>query len=305
LPRDGHSRPPGLDESVENDMELGVVFPQTEIGNDPAAIRDFAQAAEGLGYSHLLIYDHVLGADRNRPGGWNGPYDKDTAFHEPFVTFGYLAGVTNSIELVTAVLILPQRQAALVAKQAAEVDVLSSGRLRLGIGTGWNAVEYEALGENFHDRGKRQEEQVALMRQLWSGHAISFEGKWHRVTKAGLNPLPTRQIPIWFGGGVDALVERAARIGDGWIPLMGPDDSAKKRLEMLHAHLDANGRDPASFGIQAQAQARGGTPDRWAKHANAWRELGATHIAIATMNAGFASVDDHVEAIRRYKEAVG
>jgi probable F420-dependent oxidoreductase len=286
-------------------MELGVVFPQTEIGNDPTAIRDFAQAAEGLGFTHLLIYDHVLGADPDRPGGWKGPYDKDTPFHEPFVTFGYLAGVTDSIEFVTAVLILPQRQTVLVAKQAAEVDVLSGGRLRLGVGTGWNTIEYEGLGENFHDRGLRQEEQVELMRRLWSEDALSFDGKWHRVTQAGLNPLPKRTIPVWFGGGVDAVIERAARIGDGWVPLMGPDDAAKKRIDLLNSHLEANGRNPADFGIQAQAQARGGNPDRWAKHAEAWRDLGATHIAIATMNAGFGSVDDHVEAIRRYKDAVG
>jgi probable F420-dependent oxidoreductase len=286
-------------------MELGVVFPQTEIGNDPTAIRDFAQAAEGLGFSHLLIYDHVLGADPDRPGGWKGPYDKDTPFHEPFVTFGYLAGVTDSIEFVTAVLILPQRQTVLVAKQAAEVDVLSGGRLRLGVGTGWNTIEYEGLGENFHDRGLRQEEQVELMRRLWSEDALSFDGKWHRVTQAGLNPLPKTTIPIWFGGGVDAVIERAARIGDGWVPLMGPDDAAKKKIDLLNTHLEANGRNLADFGIQAQAQARGGNPDRWSKHAEAWRDLGATHIAIATMNAGFRSVDDHVEAIRRYKDAVG
>lgn len=285
-------------------MEIGIVFPQTEIGKDPAAVRDFAQAAEGLGFSHLLIYDHVLGADPDRPGGWRGPYDMNTPFHEPFVTFGYLAAVTERIELVTAVLILPQRQAALVAKQAAEVDLLSHGRLRLGVGTGWNQVEYEALNENFHDRGKRQEEQIALMRELWSNDAITFEGRWHRVTKAGLNPLPSRQIPIWFGGSADALLRRAARIGDGWMPLMGPGDQAKTVMGTLRGYLEDAGRDVGSFGIQAQAQARGGNPDRWSSHAAAWRELGATHIAIATMNAGFASVDDHIEAARRYVEAV-
>lgn len=284
-------------------MEIGAVFPQSEIGNDPIAIRDFAQAVEGLGCTHLLLYDHVLGADRNRPGGFNGPYDKDTPFHEPFVTMGYLAGVTTKIELATAVLILPQRQTALVAKQAAEVDLLSSGRLRLGIGTGWNQVEYEALGENFHDRGKRQEEQVELMRKLWAADSLSFEGRWHRVTLAGINPRPVRQIPVWFGGTADAVLDRAARIGDGWIPLFGPKQS-EAALAKLRARLEAHGRDPARFGIQAQAQIAGGHSDRWASHAEAWRKLGATHLAIATMNAGLKSLDAHVDAVRGYCEAV-
>lgn len=286
-------------------MELGAVFPQTEIGKDAAAVRDFAQGVEQMGFRHLLIYDHVLGADRDRPGGFTGPYDKDTPFHEPFVTFGYLAGVTSTIELVTGVIILPQRQTALVAKQAAEVDLLSGGRLRLGIGTGWNAVEYEALNENFHNRGKRQEEQVALMRELWAKESIDFEGHWHRVTKAGINPRPDRQIPIWFGGGHPAVLERAARIGDGWVPIQSPNDDAKQALATIRAKLSEQGKDPASFGVQAQAQVRGGNPELWAKHAESWRELGASHLAIASMNAGLANVDAHLEAMRSWKEAVG
>jgi probable F420-dependent oxidoreductase len=285
-------------------MELGIVFPQSEIGNDPLAIRDFAQAAEELGFSHLLIYDHVLGADPDRPGGWDGPYDKDVSFHEPFVMLGYLAAVTRTLELATGVIILPQRQAALVAKQAAEVDLLSGGRLRLGVGTGWNAVEYEALGQSFHDRGRRQEEQIELMRQLWAKDSISFEGKWHRVTRAGINPRPSREIPIWFGGTAEALLRRTARIGDGWIPIMGPNDTARALLDRLRGHLDAEGRDPSAFGIQAQAQVRGGDPERWARFAEGWRTLGATHLAIATMNAGLATPDDHIEAARRFLGAV-
>ncbi|MCC7366177.1 MAG: LLM class F420-dependent oxidoreductase [Dehalococcoidia bacterium] len=285
-------------------MELGVVFPQSEIGTDPAAIRDFAQAAEAMGFTHLLIYDHVLGADRDRPGGYRGVYDKDTQFHEPLVTLGYLAGQTKTIEFCTTVLILPQRQAALVAKQAAEVDILSGGRLRLGVGSGWNEVEYEALGMNFHDRGKRQAEQVELMRALWTGEAITFNGQWHTVTKASINPVPGRQIPVWFGGSHPALLKRVAKLGDGWIPLMGPNDEARAVISKLHEELRAAGRDPQGFGIQAQAQAGGGTPERWVKHAHAWRDLGATHLAIATMNAGFQTPDDHIDAIRRYREAV-
>jgi probable F420-dependent oxidoreductase len=286
-------------------MQLGAVFPQSEIGNDPGAIAGFAQAVEELGFTHLLVYDHVLGADPDRPGGWRGPYDKDTPFHEPFVLFGYLAGLTRRIELVTTVLILPQRQAALVAKQAAAVDVLCGGRLRLGVGTGWNQVEYQALGVPFEKRGARQEEQIALMRALWKDDAISFDGRFHKVTKAGINPRPARgSIPIWFGGGADALLDRAARIGDGWMPLGGANDQSRKSLERIREGLAAHGRDASRFGVQAQAQIRGGDPERWRNHADAWRTLGATHLAIASMNAGLRSPDDHVEAMRRWKSAV-
>src|SRR6185503_1086777 len=182
-------------------MRLGVVFPQLEIGADPAVIKDYAQTTEGLGYDYLLAFDHVLGANPNRLGGWQGPYTHESMFHEPFVLFGYLAGLTQRLELVTGVIILPQRQTVLVAKQAAEVDVLSGGRLRLGIGTGWNQVEYESLGASFADRGERIVEQVDLLRRLWTEPLVSFEGRWHRVSGAGLNPLPVqRPIPIWMGG---------------------------------------------------------------------------------------------------------
>ena len=286
-------------------MKIGVVFPQTEIGNDPVIIRDFAQAVEGMGFNHLLVYDHVLGADRDRPGGFEGPYDKDTAFHEPFVLFGYLAGMTQTIELVTGVIILPQRQVALVAKQAAEVAVLSGGRLRLGIGVGWNAVEYEALGESFSNRGQREEEQVQVLRALWENETIDFEGRWHRVTHAGINPLPVqRPIPIWMGGTADALLERAARIGDGWLPLVSHGDLAKAAVEKIHRHLDAAGRDPESFGIEPQARIAGGNPERWRKHAEGWRELGATHISIVTMGAKLSRPEDHLKAASEWRDAI-
>src|SRR5947207_13234197 len=207
-------------------MRIGVVFPQTEIGDDPIAIRDYAQAAEQLGYQHLLIYDHVLGASiANRPD-WRGPYTSDTLFHEPFVLFGYLAGLTKRIELVTGVIVLPQRQTALVAKQAAEIDVLSGGRLRLGIGVGWNEVEYEALGQDFHTRGRRSVEQIAVLRALLTQEVVDFHGHWHHITHAGLNPQPVqRPIPIWFGVGSsqnpyppEAVLRRVARLADGWSP---------------------------------------------------------------------------------------
>src|SRR5664279_1385930 len=199
-------------------MQIGVVFPQTEIGNDPAAIRDYAQTAEGLGFSHVLAYDHVLGANPQRPGGWSGPYTYLTPFHEVFVLFGYLAAVTQKLGLAAGVIILPQRQTALVAKQAASLDVLSGGRLRLGVGLGWNEVEYTSLNENFHNRGQRIEEQVQLMRRLWTEPLVDFKGKWHTIPDAGLNPRPVqRPIPIGFGGTAEVALRRLARLGDGWI----------------------------------------------------------------------------------------
>jgi probable F420-dependent oxidoreductase len=285
-------------------VKIGVVFPQTEIGNDPAVIRDFAQAVEEMGFNHLLVYDHVLGADRDRPGGFAGPYDKDTPFHEPFVLFGYLAGLTQTIELVTGVIILPQRQAALVAKQCAEVAVLSGGRLRLGIGVGWNAVEYEALGESFSNRGQREEEQVEVIRSLWENETVDFEGRWHRVPHAGINPRPESKIPIWFGGTADPLLERAARIGDGWLPLVPPDDRGKSAADKIRQHLEAAGRDPADFGIEPQARIAGGNPERWRKHAGGWRELGATHISIVTMGAKLSRPEDHLKAASEWRDAI-
>lgn len=285
-------------------MEFGVVFPHNEIGSDPGAMRAYAQGVEGLGATHLLIYDHVLGADPDRPGGWRGPYDKDVAFHEPLTTFAYLAAVTEEIHLMSAVLILPQRQTALVAKQAAEVAILSNDRLRLGVGTGWNQVEYEALNENFHTRGKRQAEQVELLRRFWSEDTFTFEGEYHTVTAAGINPRPAQPIPIWFGGSAPALLERAARLGDGWIPLMGPDESARESLDTLRRHREAAGRSMAGFGIQAQAQYRRGSPERWHAHADKWRDLGATHLAIATHNAGPTDVDGHLTRVEEYLNSV-
>lgn len=286
-------------------MKLGVVFPHNEIGTDPGAIKAFVQGAEDRGADHLLIYDHVLGADPNRPGGWRGPYDKDVAFHEPFTTFAFIAAVTSRLTLATAVLVLPQRQTALVAKQAAEVALLSGGRLRLGVGTGWNEVEYEALNESFDNRGRRQAEQVEVLRRLWTEDNLTYEGKWHRVSAASINPRPAEPIPIWFGGSAPALLKRCARLGDGWVPIMAPNDSARAALDTLRSERAAAGLAWEGFGIQAQAQLGGGNPERWAKHADRWRELGCTHIAIATHNAGCASVDDHLDGMKRYFDAVG
>ncbi len=285
-------------------MQIGVVFPQNEIGSDPAVIKDFAQAVESLGYSHLLAYDHVLGAYPEREPRLTGPYTHETDFHEPFVLFGFLAAHTQRIGLVTGIIILPQRQTALVAKQAAEVDILSGGRLRLGIGTGWNYVEYDALNENFHNRGKRQEEQVELLRKLWAEPVVDFTGKWHRIDRAGIKPLPGRRIPIWFGGNNEAVFERAARLGDGIIPQFLPNDAGKATLERIDGYLAKNGRSRADFGIEAQVN-YGVGPDKWAAHAESWRELGANYICVRTMNAGLETPQDHIDAIRRYKAEVG
>jgi probable F420-dependent oxidoreductase len=285
-------------------MRVGVIFPQIEIGTDPALIRDYAQTAEGLGYSHNLAFDHVLGANRASRPDWKPPYDHKDQFHEPFVLFGFLGAVTQRIEFVTGVLILPQRQTALVAKQAATVDVLTNGRLRLGVGIGWNHVEYEALGEDFTNRGIRSEEQVAVLRELMTKELVTFEGRWHRITDAGINPLPVqRPMPIWFGGHADAVKRRIARMGDGWFPLFQPDARGREQIEKLRGYVREAGRDPAAIGIESWITYGDGDPDRWQREIAAWRDLGATHAAVNTMRAGLPNPAAHIDAIRRFHDA--
>lgn len=285
-------------------MLLGAVLPHNEIGTDPGAIRSYLEGLEDLGVTHLLIYDHVLGAERDRPEGFEGPYDKDVAFHEPFTFLAFAAAVTRRIELVTTVLILPQRQTALVAKQAAEVALLSGDRLRLGVGTGWNQVEYQALNEDFSNRGRRQAEQVELLRRLWTEDTLTFEGRYHTVERAGINPRPSRPVPIWFGGTAPVALERCARLGEGWMPLGGPNDASRAMIDTIRQHREAEGRSMEDFGIQAQAQYAGGTPERWRSHAQRWQELGATHLAVATHRAGDTDVDGHLTRVREYLDAV-
>jgi probable F420-dependent oxidoreductase len=285
-------------------MQIGAVLPHNEIGTDPGAIKAYLQGVEEMGMTHLLIYDHVMGADPNRPGGFNGPYDKDTAFHEPFTFFAFAAAVTSTIEFVTTVLILPQRQTVLVAKQAAEVALLSHNRLRLGVGTGWNKVEYQALNEEFTNRGRRQEEQVELMRTLWASDAFSYDGKYHTIDRASINPRPSQPVPIWFGGSAPALLERCARLGDGWMPLGGANEKSAAMLDEIRAHREAAGLSMSDFGVQAQAQWGGGNPERWKAHADKWQEIGATHMAVATHNAGPADVDGHLARIAEYQAAI-
>ena len=294
-------------------MKTGVIFPQTEIGADPAAVRDYVQAAEGLGYSHLIAYDHVLGADTSKHADLAGGYTLESMFHEPFVLFGYLAGITTSIELVTAVIILGQRQTALVAKQAAEVDLLCGGRLRLGVGVGWNHVEYEALGENFHDRGRRASEQIELLRALWTQDVVDFHGRYHDVTHAGINPLPVqRPIPIWMGAGgradpapTDRVLRRIARLADGWFPQIQPVPDSEATLARLAEYAREAGRDPASIQMEARISVRDGDPEYWQQQAQAWQRLGATHISVDTMRAGLETPQDHINAIQQFKETVG
>ena len=284
-------------------MKLGVIFPQTEIGSDPGAVREFALTVEGLGYNHLLVYDHVLGADPRHYVGWNGPYTHQDMFHEPFVLFGFLAGLTEKIELVTGVVILPQRQTSLVAKQAAEVDVLTNGHLRLGVGIGWNKVEYDALGEAFENRGKRIEEQVELMRCLWTNPVVTFSGRWNQVTAAGLNPLPVqRPIPVWMGGGADPVIERIGRMADGWFPQFQPNSEGEEKLAKMRSFAAAAGRDPATIGVEGRVSTKEGTLDEWYSLIEGWQRLGATHVGINTMGSGFKSVDEHTEVLRQLKE---
>jgi probable F420-dependent oxidoreductase len=295
-------------------MQVGVVFPQTEISSDPAAVKDYAQAAEALNYSHILAFDHVLGANRASRPDFRGPYDHTSLFHEPFVLYGYLAGLTEKIGLTTGIIIVSQRQTALVAKQAAAVDVLSGGRLRLGIGIGWNPVEYEALGENYHDRGKRSEEQVDVLRALWTNTTVSFDGKWHKITDAGINPLPVQQpIPILFGGMSDNVMRRLARIGDGWLPQFegfgadgaNPNEEGRQLIAKLHGYIRDAGRDPAAVAIEGRIKLGERTPEECAAEVAAWAELGATDVTFNTMGAGLTSPDAHMAAIRRFREALG
>ncbi|KAA8960504.1 LLM class F420-dependent oxidoreductase [Mycobacterium sp.] len=284
-------------------MRIGVVFPQTEIGADPGAVRAYAEHVEGLGFTHLLAYDHVVGADPEIHPGWSGPYDLYSTFHEPLVTFGYLAAVTTSLELVTGVVILPQRQAVLVAKQAAEVDLLSGGRLRLGVGLGWNAVEFEALGEDFSTRGRRCEEQVELMRTLWTEQSVTYRGSFHRVTGAGLAPLPVqRPIPVWFGASSPRACRRAGRLGDGWFPMAGPGPQLEQALQWVRQGAVEAGRDPADIAMEGRVSWRN-SPDALRADLRDWADAGASHVSINTMGAGLASPDDHLTALTRAADA--
>ncbi len=283
-------------------MKVGAVFPQTETSGDPGAIREYVEAVEAFGYAHLVFYDHVLGASLDRPGGWRGPYTDKDPFHEILVTLGYLAGITTRLELATGILILPQRQTALVAKQAAEVDLLSGERLRLGVGLGWNRVEYEALGEDFSNRGQRIEEQVEVMRRLWTEPLIDFKGRFHTISKAGLNPLPRRQIPVWMGGTALPAKRRIARMADGWMMNTPTEKDPKGALSQMKELVQEAGRSPKDFGIEVRFSITDGL-EQAAQEMSDWHELGITHATVNTMGAGLEWPRGHVEALRQMTDA--
>ena len=278
-------------------MDIGVIFPQTELGGDRGAVRAYGQAASDLGYAHLAAYDHVLGGDTAVLGDLGGPYDVHTTFHEPLVLFSYLAAFTN-LSFATSILIGPQRQTALLAKQAAEVDLLSGGQFRLGLGLGWNRVEYEALGQPFAERGAILEEQIDVLRQLWTQQSVTVDGRFHRITAAGLAPLPIqRPIPIWLGASVPAALRRVGRLADGWFPMVRPGGGLSDALEIIAEAAREVGRDPASIKFEGRVNYVVDDPDLMVLHAGRWREAGASHISINTMGAGLEGVDAHINAI--------
>jgi probable F420-dependent oxidoreductase len=286
-------------------MQIGVVFPQTELGGDPGAARAYAQGVEALGYGHVLCYDHVVGADAEVHKDWKGPYDLHTTFHEPFVLFGFLAACT-ALELVTGIIILPQRQTALVAKQAAEVDLLTGGHFRLGVGLGWNAVEYEALGKEFSNRGARIDEQVELLRALWSKQSVTFHGAHETVTGAGLAPLPVqRPIPVWFGAQSAPAYRRVGRLADGWFPQVPPGERLDEARALVEQSARDAGRDPSSLGMEGRVSWGPEGLDKLVGHVEKWRAAGASHVSINTMGAGLVGVDGHLEALGRAIGAIG
>src|SRR3984885_2716373 len=279
-------------------LRIGAVLPQNELGSDPGAVRAWVQAATELGYDHISGFDHVIGADPRVHTGWVHPYTVETPLHEIFVVFGFVAALTP-LELVSSVIILPQRQTVLVAKQAAEIDLLTEGRFRLGVGIGWNAVEFEALGQRFGNRGVRFEEQIELMRRLWTEPSLSFEGRYERVTGAGIRPLPVqRPIPVWIGGSVDVALARAGRLADGWFPQVQPGPKLDHAIAVVHGAAAEAGRDPSTIGMEGRVQLAATRPEDVAGKVQGWRDAGASHVAIGTMGAGLATADDHLEALR-------
>jgi probable F420-dependent oxidoreductase len=283
-------------------MRIGVVFPQTELGGDVGAVRAYAQRAEELGFTHVLAYDHVVGADPAVHAGWDGPYDVHTTFHEPMVLYGYLAAVT-AMELVTGIIILPQRQTVLAAKQAAEVDLLTSGKFRLGVGIGWNRVEYQALGQDFSSRGSRLEEQIPLLRRLWTEQTVTFAGTFDQITGAGLAPLPVqRPIPVWVGAQSPPAWRRAGRLADGWFPQIAPGPQLEEARRIVTEAAAQAGRDPARLGMEGRVRWQQDR-DKLATAMRQWQDAGATHLSVNTMGAGLTTVDDHLAALATAAEA--
>ncbi len=286
-------------------MQVGLSIHTTEIGNDPIAIRDFVQAAEDMGYEHLTLIDHVILSGTAVADDWRSFYTRDNAFHEPLIFYAYAAALTKSIELATAILILPQRQTALVAKQAAELDLLSGGRLRLGVGIGWNEMEFQVLGQNFRNRARRVEEQIEVMRKLWTHELVDFDGEFHKIEDAGLNPLPVqRPIPVWIGAFVEPAIKRAGRIADGWIanPRVPPGPESEEHFEIFRNAAREAGRDPDTLGIDASVLSGDRGSQAWAAEAEQWQAMGATHLTFRTMASGLGSNDAHIETLRKFRE---
>jgi probable F420-dependent oxidoreductase len=278
-------------------MDIGVIFPQTEVGYDPGAVRAIGQAASDLGYSHLAAYDHVLGGDTAVLGNLGGPYTIDSPFREPLMMFSFLAGFTK-LAFATSILIGPQRQTALLAKQAAEIDLLSGGRFRLGLGIGWNKLEYDALGMPFEKRGALLEEQVAVLRALWTEKSVTFDGEFHHINHSGLAPQPVqRPIPIWIGGFAPAALRRVGRIADGWFPMARPQGGLEEALEIIRAAGAEAGRDLSNFEFEGRLEYSVRDHDKIVEHARRWREAGATHLSLNTMHSELPNADAHIAAL--------
>ena len=294
-------------------MQIGASLPVGDIGTGPAVLRDYAQAAEGLGYTYMLGPDHVLGGNPTVDYGARRVGTTATAYHDPFVVFAFLAGVTKKMGFASGVIILAQRQAALVAKQAACLDELCEGRFRLGIGVGWNEIEFQGLGMDFHTRGKRSAEQVRFMQELWAKPSVTFKGEFHQLDDGGINPRPkSGRVPIWFGGHAEATFKRTAKYGDGFMPLQYPaGDDALKAFDKLRGLIRAEGRDPASVGLEVWVSPGKGTADDWRKEFTFWKNAGVTHITCHTTyvsnhhkRIAGKSYAEHLGAITRYRAAV-
>lgn len=289
-------------------MKFGISYPDAEIGTDRIVIRDFAQAVEEMGYSHISVHDHVIQSATPRESvDMAKYYTRDFPHHEPMIVMAFLAGVTETIGINPAIVILPQRQTVLVAKQAAQIDVLCGGRLRFGVGIGWNGLEFEALGMDFKNRGKRLEEQIEVLRLLWTQEIVTFHGKWHTINEAGLAPMPIQRPPeIWFGAVSDVAVRRAARIGDGWfmISRLAPDDESRRVAEVFREAVQEAGRDLSTIGVESMVYSKLGGPDEWIADVRSWVDLGATQLVFRTTEGGYQTFDEHLDAMRKFAEAM-
>lgn len=284
-------------------MKVGAAFPTTQLGTDPDHVREYARTVEECGYDHVLTFDHVVGANPKRTG--KGGYDASHELHEPLTLFGFLAGLTESVDLVTGVLVLPQRQTALVAKQAAEIDVLSEGRLRLGVGVGWNDVEYDALGAEFSTRGRRIEEQVEVLRSLWTEDHVTLDGEFHHLPDVGINPRPVqRPIPVWMGGTADPVLRRVARTASGWFPQFRPGQDAESQLATLREYVREADRDPGEVGVHGRLRLDSDDPEEWVERAREWHDLGVTHVSVVTAEREFDDPTAHADCLRRFDDAL-